>query len=70
MFLDGLAVSGLICPGQMPAAEVRSTLSVELDRLVTEVTAASGASGSRRAGGVERLVGLAHRRPKNLVPPS
>ena len=47
MFIDGLAVSGLICPGQMPAAEVRSTLSVELDRLVTEVTTVRGASGSR-----------------------
>jgi AcrR family transcriptional regulator len=47
MFIDGLTVSGLICPGQMPAAEVRNTLSAELDRLVTEVTAARGASVSR-----------------------
>ena len=47
MLIDGLAVSGLICPGQMPVAEVRDTLATELDRLVTEVTAAGGASGSR-----------------------
>lgn len=37
MFIDGLAVSGLICPGQLPVTEVRDTLAVELDRLVTEI---------------------------------
>ena len=47
MFIDGLAVSGLICPGPLPAAEVRDTLAAELDRLVTEVTAA----GERRVRG-------------------
>ena len=59
MFIDGLTVSGLICSGQMPAAEVRNTLAAELDRLVTEVTAA----GERRVPGeperVERLDGPA-----------
>jgi AcrR family transcriptional regulator len=47
LFIDGLAVNGLICPGQLDRAALRATLSNELDRLVTEVTAAPGASGSR-----------------------
>jgi AcrR family transcriptional regulator len=47
VFIDGLAVNGLICPGQMTVAELRRTLDDELDRLVTEVTAAPGASVTR-----------------------
>lgn len=47
VFIDGLAVNGLICPDQMDAAAVRATLDAELDRLVTEVTGATAASGSR-----------------------
>lgn len=47
LFLDGLAVNGLICPGQLDAAALRATLAAELDRLVTEVTPAGAASGSR-----------------------
>lgn len=37
VFIDGLAVSGLICPGQVDVATLRATLAAELDRLVAEV---------------------------------
>jgi len=47
LFIDGLAVNGLICPGRLPVPEVRRSLAAELDRLVSEVTAVAGASGSR-----------------------
>jgi AcrR family transcriptional regulator len=47
LFIDGLAVNGLICPGQMDRAALRATLADELDRLVTEVTTTGGASVSR-----------------------
>jgi hypothetical protein len=47
LFIDGLAVNGLICPGQLDRAALRATLADELDRLVTEVTTAGGASVSR-----------------------
>jgi AcrR family transcriptional regulator len=47
LFIDGLAVNGLICPGQMDRATLRATLADELDRLVTEVTTTGGASVSR-----------------------
>jgi AcrR family transcriptional regulator len=47
LFIDGLAVNGLICPGQMDRAALRATLAGELDRLVTEVTTTGGASVSR-----------------------
>lgn len=47
VFIDGLAVNGLICPGQMTAAELRRTLGAELDRLTEEVTGVSPTSSSR-----------------------
>ena len=49
MFIDGLAVSGLVCPGAMPVAEVRETLAAELDRVVAELGPAR-VSGSRSGG--------------------
>jgi AcrR family transcriptional regulator len=47
LFIDGLAVNGLICPGQMDRAALQATLAGELDRLVTEVTTTGGASVSQ-----------------------
>ena len=47
VFIDGLAISGLISPGQMDAAALRETLGAELDRLVAEI----GVSRSSRDGG-------------------
>lgn len=45
VFVDGLAVSGLICPGQVDPAEMRAILAAELDRLAAEL-APAGVSGS------------------------
>jgi AcrR family transcriptional regulator len=45
VFLDGLAVSGLITPGQMDPGTLRATLSAELDRLVAEIGPDSSSPG-------------------------
>lgn len=49
VFVDGLAVSGVITPTQMDPAEMRAILAAELDRLTAELEPA-GVSGSRSAG--------------------
>lgn len=49
VFVDGLAVSGLICPGQVDAPVMRAILAAELDRLAAELEPA-GVSGSRSGG--------------------
>jgi AcrR family transcriptional regulator len=46
LFIDGLAVNGLICPGQLDGPALRATLAAELDRLVSEVMAPAEASAS------------------------
>ena len=50
VFIDGLAVSGLLCPGQVDPETQRKLLAAELDRLAAEV-APAGVSGSRSGVG-------------------
>jgi DNA-binding transcriptional regulator YbjK len=50
VFVDGLAVNALLCPGLLDADTVRGILDGELDRLVEEI-GVSPAPGSEEAGG-------------------